>query len=410
MIRRLVQLVILSFVATTALVASVPEKRTATMRLELWVLAALAGALLLHLTRNRLPLTPDPLARSAKPEVPPGEPYEVETLAIAFALAPSTSERVRRSAQIQLHDALQSAGAPVSMRRGAALDARRVVAAVRRAGGLVTDAVLTSTLRAAHAVLDEVERAVVGKRDVLELVLMGFLADGHVLLDDLPGVAKTLMARSFAAATGLSFRRIQFTPDLLPSDITGATLLDQRTQTFSFRPGPLFANLVLADEVNRAPAKTQAALLEAMQERQVTADGITYPLEPPFLVVATQNPIEYEGTYPLPEAQLDRFILRTAVGYPSLDDEWNLLARRMERGTDEVMLTAVTDAAGLPRDASLPRVRACRRGDRPVCRRSRRRDAERCAAAGRGKPAGKPRADQAGSCPRAHERSRLRHT
>jgi len=211
----------------------------------------------------------------------------------------------------------------------------------------VTDTVLTSTLRAAHAVLDEVERAVVGKRDVLELVLMGFLADGHVLLDDLPGVAKTLMARSFAAATGLSFRRIQFTPDLLPSDITGATLLDQRTQTFSFRPGPLFANLVLADEVNRAPAKTQAALLEAMQERQVTADGITYPLEPPFLVVATQNPIEYEGTYPLPEAQLDRFILRTAVGYPSLDDEWNLLARRMERGTDEVMLNAVTDAAGL---------------------------------------------------------------
>jgi MoxR-like ATPase len=211
----------------------------------------------------------------------------------------------------------------------------------------VTEAVLASTLRAAHAVLDEVERAVVGKRDVLELVLMGFLADGHVLLDDLPGVAKTLMARSFAAATGLSFRRIQFTPDLLPSDITGATLLDQRTQTFTFRPGPLFANLVLADEVNRAPAKTQAALLEAMQERQVTADGVTYPLEPPFLVVATQNPIEYEGTYPLPEAQLDRFILRTAVGYPTLDDEWNLLARRMERGTDEVVLTAVTDAAGL---------------------------------------------------------------
>ena len=211
----------------------------------------------------------------------------------------------------------------------------------------MTDAAIESTLRTAHAVLDEVERAVVGKREVLELVLMGFLADGHVLLDDLPGVAKTLMARSFAAATGLSFRRIQFTPDLLPSDITGATLLDQRTQTFSFRPGPLFANLVLADEVNRAPAKTQAALLEAMQERQVTADGVTHLLEPPFLVVATQNPIEYEGTYPLPEAQLDRFMLRTAVGYPSPDDEWNLLARRMERGTDEVTLDAVTDAAGL---------------------------------------------------------------
>ena len=211
----------------------------------------------------------------------------------------------------------------------------------------MTDAAIESTLRTAHAVLDEVERAVVGKREVLELVLMGFLADGHVLLDDLPGVAKTLMARSFAAATGLSFRRIQFTPDLLPSDITGATLLDQRTQTFSFRPGPLFANLVLADEVNRAPAKTQAALLEAMQERQVTADGVTHLLDPPFLVVATQNPIEYEGTYPLPEAQLDRFMLRTAVGYPSSDDEWNLLARRMERGTDEVILDAVTDAVGL---------------------------------------------------------------
>jgi len=211
----------------------------------------------------------------------------------------------------------------------------------------VTDAALESTLSTAHAVLDEVERAVVGKRDVLELVFMGFLADGHVLLDDLPGVAKTLMARSFATATGLSFRRIQFTPDLLPSDITGATLLDQRTQTFTFRPGPLFANLVLADEVNRAPAKTQAALLEAMQERQVTADGVTHVLESPFLVVATQNPIEYEGTYPLPEAQLDRFLLRTAVGYPSADDEWDLLARRMERGTDDVALDAVTDPLGL---------------------------------------------------------------
>ncbi len=211
----------------------------------------------------------------------------------------------------------------------------------------MTDSILAAALQTAHAVLDEVERAVIGKRDVLELVLMGFLADGHVLLDDLPGVAKTLMARSFATATGLEFRRIQFTPDLLPADITGATLLDQRTQTFTFRPGPLFANLLLADEVNRAPAKTQAALLEAMQERQVTADGVTHVLEPPFLVVATQNPIEYEGTYPLPEAQLDRFILRTAVGYPSVDDEWDLLARRMERGTDEVVLNAVTDPSGL---------------------------------------------------------------
>ncbi len=347
MIRRLVQLTMLSLIGTVVLVASVPEKRTATLRLELWVLAALGGALLLHFTRNRLPLTTDPLARPSKPEVPPGEPAAVESLAGAFVLAPSPSERVRRSA------AHPAARRIASRRRSrgppgrAPGHPRRMVCVVGRAGSIVTDAALESTLRTAHAVLDEVERAVVGKRAVLELVLMGFLADGHVLLDDLPGVAKTLMARSFAAATGISFRRIQFTPDLLPSDITGATLLDQRTQTFSFRRGPLFANLVLADEVNRAPAKTQAALLEAMQERQVTADGVTHLLEPPFLVVATQNPIEYEGTYPLPEAQLDRFMLRTAVGYPSSDDEWNLLARRMERGTDEVILDAVTDAAGL---------------------------------------------------------------
>ncbi len=347
MIRRFVQLTVLSLIGTVALVASVPEKRTASIRLELWVLAALAGALLLHVTRRRLPLTADPLARPPKPELPPGEPSAVEELAVAFALAPSDSERVRRSAHIQLRDALQAARraridrAPRCRRRSMGGRPCSTSWRPRDRGGP------RSTLRAAHAVLDEVERAVVGKRDVLELVLMGFLADGHVLLDDLPGVAKTLMARSFAAATGLSFRRIQFTPDLLPSDITGATLLDQRTQTFGFRPGPLFANLVLADEVNRAPAKTQAALLEAMQERQVTADGVAYPLSRRSSVVATQNPIEYEGTYPLPEAQLDRFILRTAVGYPTLDDEWNLLARRMERGTDEVILTAVTDAAGL---------------------------------------------------------------
>jgi MoxR-like ATPase len=168
-----------------------------------------------------------------------------------------------------------------------------------------------------------------------------------VLLDDLPGVAKTLMARSFATATGLTFRRIQFTPDLLPADITGATILDPRLGEFAFREGPLFAQLVLADEVNRAPAKTQAALLEAMQERQVTADGTTHRLPRPFLVVATQNPIEYEGTYPLPEAQLDRFILRTTVGYPAPDDEWELLSRRLDRGTDDVTLQAVTDPDGM---------------------------------------------------------------
>jgi MoxR-like ATPase len=197
---------------------------------------------------------------------------------------------------------------------------------------------LSETAARANAIVDELTRAVVGKRDVLELVVLGLVADGHILLDDLPGVAKTLTARSLATVTGLSFARIQFTPDLLPADITGAVVLDPRHNDVVFRPGPVFAHLVLADEVNRAPAKTQAALLEAMQERQVTADGVTHELPRPFLVIATQNPIEYEGTYPLPEAQLDRFLLRTTVGYPSPDDEWDLVARRLDRGTDDVAL------------------------------------------------------------------------
>ncbi len=192
-------------------------------------------------------------------------------------------------------------------------------------------------------ILDEVERAVVGKRERLALVLLGLLADGHVLLEDVPGLAKTLTARSFATVTGLRFARVQFTPDLLPSDVTGSSIWNQRDAVFEFRPGPVFANLLLADEINRAPPKTQAALLEAMQERQVTIDGTTHALEPPFLVLATQNPIEYEGTYPLPEAQLDRFILRAGFGYPSEDDEWEMLARRIERRADEVELTQVVD-------------------------------------------------------------------
>ena len=162
--------------------------------------------------------------------------------------------------------------------------------------------------------LDEVERAIVGKRDRLELVLLGLLADGHVLLEDLPGLAKTLAARSFASVTSLGFARIQFTPDLMPSDVTGSSIWNQRDADFEFRPGPIFTNLLLADEINRAPPKTQAALLEAMQERQVTIEGTTHVLARPFLVLATQNPIEYEGTYPLPEAQLDRFVLRASFG------------------------------------------------------------------------------------------------
>jgi MoxR-like ATPase len=192
-------------------------------------------------------------------------------------------------------------------------------------------------------ILDEVERAVVGKRDALELVLIGLLADGHVLIEDYPGLAKTLAARSFARATSLDFARVQFTPDLMPSDVTGSSIWNQRDGDFEFRAGPVFTNLLLADEINRAPPKTQAALLEAMQERQVTIEGVTHPLEPPFLVLATQNPIEYEGTYPLPEAQLDRFLLRISFGYPSGDEEWEVLARRLERRADEVELRPVVD-------------------------------------------------------------------
>jgi MoxR-like ATPase len=195
-----------------------------------------------------------------------------------------------------------------------------------------------------EGILDEVCRAVVGKREVVRLILAGLLADGHVLLDDVPGVAKTLTARSVAAAAGLAFARVQFTPDVLPADITGSLVLDLATRSPEFRPGPVFTNLLLADEINRAPAKTQAALLEAMQEHQVTADGATHRLPRPFLVIATQNPIESEGTYPLPEAQLDRFLLRTTMGYPAEEDEVTLLAERVERRTDEVDLEPVCDA------------------------------------------------------------------
>jgi MoxR-like ATPase len=199
----------------------------------------------------------------------------------------------------------------------------------------------------ADRIISEVERAIVGKRDVLALVLMAILADGHVLIEDFPGLAKTLMARSFAAVARLEFKRIQFTPDLMPSDVTGSFIYNQRSGEFVFRPGPVFANFLLADEINRAPAKTQAALLEAMQERQVTIEGVTHQLPSPFIVMATQNPIEYEGTYPLPEAQLDRFLLRTGVGYPSREEEWQVLASRIARHADEVELTPVVDGPTL---------------------------------------------------------------
>ncbi len=200
---------------------------------------------------------------------------------------------------------------------------------------------MTTPLEKARRVVDEVERAVLGKRETLELILMAMLSNGHVLIEDYPGLAKTLMARSFAEVTGLEFARLQFTPDLMPMDITGSTVMDPRTTTFEFRHGPVFANLLLADEVNRAPAKTQAALLEAMQERQVTIDGVTHLITQPFLVIATQNPIEYEGTYPLPEAQLDRFIMRIDVGYPTAAEERSILAGRLERTTDDFSLECV---------------------------------------------------------------------
>jgi MoxR-like ATPase len=184
-------------------------------------------------------------------------------------------------------------------------------------------------------------RIVVGKDDVIERILAGVLANGHILVEDYPGLAKTLIARLLAQALDLGFRRIQFTPDLLPSDITGSFLYDQREARFEFRPGPVFTNLLLGDEINRATPKTQAALLEAMQEAQVTVEGQSFPLAQPFLVIATQNPIELEGTYPLPEAQLDRFLLRVGVGYPDPDSEREILKRRRERRTDDATVPTI---------------------------------------------------------------------
>jgi MoxR-like ATPase len=203
------------------------------------------------------------------------------------------------------------------------------------------------TARKAKAILDELEAAVVGRRRTLELVLVGILAGGHVLLEDLPGLGKTLIARSFASVLGLDFARIQFTPDLLPSDVTGAPLYDQRSAEMVFRPGPVFTQLLLADEINRTPPKTQAALLEAMGEGQVSVDGESRRLPQPFIVLATDNPIEYEGTYELPEAQLDRFLMRLRLGYLTAPDETDMLRRRVARAAEEVALTPVTDAAGL---------------------------------------------------------------
>ncbi len=191
-------------------------------------------------------------------------------------------------------------------------------------------------------VIQEVEKAVVGKRAVLNQMMAAFLSSGgHILLEDYPGLAKTLVANSFATALGLGFNRIQFTPDLLPGDITGGYVFDSNQNRFQLRTGPLFANIVLADEINRASPKTQSALLEAMQEYQVTLEGESLPLPDPFIVIATQNPIEYEGTFPLPEAQLDRFMVKLSIGYPKPDEEVEILTRRAERKQDKVVLQAM---------------------------------------------------------------------
>ncbi|MEE8163051.1 MAG: MoxR family ATPase [Anaerolineae bacterium] len=177
----------------------------------------------------------------------------------------------------------------------------------------------------AEKVINNVEKVIIGKHEEIKLTLVGLLCRGHLLIEDVPGVGKTMLARSIAQSIGCTFRRIQFTPDLLPSDVTGVTIFNQKTREFEFRPGPVMAQIVLTDEINRATPKTQSALLEAMQERQVTVDGVTYPIPEPFLVLATQNPIEYEGTFPLPEAQLDRFMMRISLGYPSPEDEVSIL-------------------------------------------------------------------------------------
>ncbi|MFD0273988.1 AAA family ATPase [Kitasatospora sp. NPDC127111] len=199
----------------------------------------------------------------------------------------------------------------------------------------------------ARAVVEEIERAVVGKPEALRLVMLGVLAGGHVLIEDLPGLGKTLLARSFATALGLDFRRIQFTPDLLPSDVTGAPFYDRNSGEMVFKPGPLFTQLLLADEINRTPPKTQAALLEAMAEGQVSVDGATRRLPRPFAVIATANPIEYEGTYSLPEAQLDRFLLRVRMGYLSTGLEAAMLRARLDRSAPEAVLETVSSPAEL---------------------------------------------------------------
>jgi MoxR-like ATPase len=205
----------------------------------------------------------------------------------------------------------------------------------------------TSITEFTDRVIRNVETVIVGKRHQIELLMTALLCQGHVLVEDVPGTGKTMLARATAASLGVSFKRLQCTPDLLPNDISGVSVFNQRTGEFEFRPGPVFVNILLADEINRATPRTQAAMLEAMQERQVTVDGVTRPLSAPFLVLATQNPIEYEGTFPLPEAQLDRFLMRLSLGYPEADDEAQIL-RNLKRQHPVESVAKVVDGAQIP--------------------------------------------------------------
>ena len=206
---------------------------------------------------------------------------------------------------------------------------------------------ITQLRASSERLIHEVSKVIVGKKRILELVMVNLLAQGNILFEDFPGLAKTVMASTFARASGCDFKRVQFTPDVLPADITGSYVYEQKTGSFDFRPGPVFTNILLGDEINRAPPKTQSAMLEAMQERQVSVEGRTHRLEAPFIVMATQNPIEQEGTYPLPEAQMDRFLMRLSVGYPDEGEEAEIARRRMQRGKDDFDVAAVTNPRSL---------------------------------------------------------------
>ncbi len=272
----------------------------------------------------------------------------------------------------------------------------------------MTGARIAAASELAAAVLQRVSSVVIGKTEPLRLVLAGILAGGHVLLEDFPGLGKTLAARSFAQALGIEFTRAQFTPDLLPADLTGSFIYNQRSGEFEFREGPVFTGLLLADEINRTPPKTQAALLEAMQERQVTVEGRTFLLPQPFHVLATANPVEYEGTYPLPEAQLDRFLLRVGFGYPTADEEYDVLRTRIARQREQVVLRPGDRRGRAARDAGRRRGGGGRPERRRVLRRTGLRQPQPPRRADRRLPARVAGADAV--CPGAgrHRRTRLR--